>query len=110
MRRIRSRFVLFVIVGLTSPTLSMATESSQPRGTLNPAVQGELVKMEDKIVVVKDQSGKERWLNIDQDTAQIGVFRQGAYVQAWVLPNGRTESIIAFRTNRDSERELTSKP
>lgn len=110
MQRLRGGFVLFAIMGLISPTLLQANESSQSQGTMNPAVQGELVRMEDTIFVVKDTSGHERRLEVDQNTAQIGVFHQGVYVQAWVRPDGRTESIVAFRTNRDSERELATRP
>jgi len=109
MQRFLRGSIMFTVLGLILPSLAMATETSRSQGSMKPAVQGELVKIEDKIFTVKDPSGKERQLKIDQETAQVGVFHQGVYVQAWVLPDGRTESIIAFRKNKDSERELVTR-
>lgn len=110
MQRFLQGSLAFTVIGFILPSLAIAAETLPSQGSVNPAVQGELVKIEDTVITVKDPTGKERQLNIDRETAQVGVFRQGAYVQAWVLPNGRTESIIAFRTNRDSERELATRP
>jgi hypothetical protein len=109
-RRILQGSIVAAVLGLIIPSLAMATETSRSQGRVDPAVQGELIKIEDKVFTVKDPTGKERQLKIDQETAQVGVFHQGVYVLAWVLPDGRTESIIAFRKNKDSERELAAQP
>lgn len=110
MQRFLQGSIVVTVLGLFLPSLSMATETPRSQGNVYPAVQGELIKIEDKIFTVKDPTGKERQLQIDQETSQVGVFHQGVYVQAWVLPDGRTESIIAFRKNKDTERELSTQP
>ncbi len=70
-------------------------------------VWGQVINIDADRWTVKSQDGKEWLLRIDQETIQVGSFDQGAYVQAWVWPDGRTESIIAYRTNRETERELS---
>lgn len=102
--------LLFALAGLFSPPTVTATETTRSQGTTIPSVQGELVKIEDAVFTVKDPHGNERRLKVDRHTVQFGVFHQGVYVQAWVRPDGLTESIVAFRTNRDSERELATRP
>lgn len=110
MRPTRHAVLLCALAGLFFPPIVTATETTRSQGPANPSIQGELVKIEKTILTVKDPSGKERQVKVDQHTAQFGVFHQGVYVQAWVRPDGRTESIVAFRTNRDSERELATRP
>jgi hypothetical protein len=65
--------------------------------SLSPAIHGELVKMEGQIYTVKDKTGRTQQLRIDRETKMGGVFRTGDYMQAWVLSDGRTESIIAYK-------------
>lgn len=110
MRRFLQGSIVVTVLGLFLPSLSMAIEASRSQGSVNPAVQGELIEVEDNIFTVKDPTGKKQQLKIDQATTQVGMFHQGDYVQAWVLPDGRTEFIIAFRKNKDTERELSRKP
>lgn len=102
--------ILVAFLGLILPALATATDMSRSRGSVPSPVVGKLIIVEDTIFTVKDPNGRERQLKIDHETAQFGVFHQGVHVQAWVLPDGRTESIIAFRTNRDTERELAEQP
>jgi hypothetical protein len=96
-----------LIMGLLLPTWSLATESPADPNQAKSSVLGEVVKIDDSIFTVKDQSGKELQLKIDQRTTQVGMFHQGTHVRAWVLPDGRTESIIEFRT---TERDPSPKP
>lgn len=109
MQSVLQRSIMVAIMGLYIPVAALAAETPHLQGVVNPAVQGELIKIDDKIFTVKDPSGKERQLTIDQETVRVGVFHQGVYVQAWFHPDGRTESIVAFRKNRDTERELSSR-
>jgi hypothetical protein len=102
--------VLVAVLGLILPSLATATDMARSRGSVPSPVEGKLIIVKDTIFTVKDLNGRERQLKIDQRTAQFGEFHQGVHVQAWVLPDGRTESIIAFRTNRDTERELAEQP
>ena len=97
-------FVLMAVLGLSLSSLLTATETPRPATSPLPAVQGELIKIEGDLFTIKDPTGKEKQLRIDQETRVVGVFHQGDYVQAWVLPDGRTESIIAFRKDTDKER------
>lgn len=95
-----------LIMGLLLPTWSQATEPPAVPSQAKSSVLGELVSIDDSIFTVKDQSGKELQLKIDHKTTQVGMFHQGTHVRAWVLPDGRTESIIEFRT---TERESSAK-
>jgi hypothetical protein len=88
----------------------LAIDTPYAQTAKKPAVLGELIKIEDQVLTVKDPTGKELQLTIDQGTTQVGMFHQGVYVQAWLLPDGRTESIVAYRTNKDTERELAARP
>lgn len=96
-----------VIMGLLLPTWSQAIEPPAAPSQAKSTVLGELVSIDDSVFTVKDRSGKELQLKIDHRTTQVGMFHQGTQVRAWVLPDGRTESIIEFRT---TERETTQKP
>ncbi len=98
--------ILFVSISFF-PSESAATEISRQQSQENPPVLGELVKIEANVLTVKDPDGNERQLTIDHQTTKVGALDRGVYVQAWVLPDGRTESIVAFRTNRQTERELS---
>jgi hypothetical protein len=102
--------ILLTALSLSIPSWSQATETSRTQGHAHSPVLGELIKVQANVLTVIAPDGKEQQLTIDQDTAQIGIFHQGVYVQAWVLPDGRTESIIAFRTNKHTVRELSMQP
>lgn len=102
--------MLMGIIALALPSFSLATERPDVRQSTLPAIQGELIKMEGEIYTVKDPAGKTQQLRIDRETKLVGVFRTGDYVQAWVLPDGRTESIIAFKKDKDTGQGVPALP
>lgn len=96
MRTVMLGSLLFI--GILFPAGPMALELPIAPGQAKSSVLGELVRIDDSTFTVKDQLGKEQELKIDNRTTQVGRFHQGTHVRAWVLPDGRTESIIEFRT------------
>jgi len=107
-RRLLTIILPIIVLGISDSSLAIAGEFSRGSGEEYPTVQGQLVTMDGNILTVKDSDGKRQRLVIDQETAQFGALHQGVHVQAWMDEDGRTESIVAFRTNRDTERELAA--
>jgi hypothetical protein len=107
MQRLLPASLVVAAIGLILPAFTLAIERSEAQPILSPAIHGELIKMEGEIYTVKDKTGRTQQLRIDRETKIVGVFRTGDYVQAWVLPDGRTESIIAYK---DMGQSLPTQP
>jgi len=110
MQRLLQGALLMGVIGFPIASSSSATDRPDIRPNTSPAIQGELVKMEGELFTVKDPTGRQQQLRIDRDTKMVGVFRTGDYVQAWVSPDGRTESIIAFKKDKEPGQGLPSQP
>ncbi len=107
MQRLLPASIVAAAIGFILPAFTLATEKSEAQPILSPAIHGELIKMEGQIYTVKDKTGRTQQLRIDRETKMVGIFRTGDYVQAWVLPDGRTESIIAYK---DMGQSLPTQP
>lgn len=110
MQRILQGAALMGVIGLAIASFSLATDRPETRPGTSPAIQGELIKMEGELFTVKDPTGRKQQLRINRDTKLVGVFKTGDYVQAWVLPDGRTESIIAFKKDMEPGQGLPPQP
>jgi len=97
MQKFLSGSILLIVIGFTVPSFSLATEKLDGRPVTLPAIHGTLIKMERDIFTVKAPTGRRQRLSIERETKLVGHFQTGNYVQAWVLPDGRTESIIAYK-------------
>jgi hypothetical protein len=97
MQKLLSGTILLTVLGFTLPSFSLDTDKPNGGPTTSPAIHGVLVKMEGGILTVKAPTGRRLQLSIDRETKMVGDFQTGNYVQAWVLPDGRTESIIAYK-------------
>jgi hypothetical protein len=97
MQKLLQASIFLALVGFTLPSLCFGTEGPDTRPITSPAVHGQLIKMEGNLFTIKAPTGQMRQLRIDQETKLVGEFRTGDYVQAWLLPDGRTESIIAYK-------------
>lgn len=97
MQKLLSGSILLTLIGFTLPSFALDTEKPGGRPATSPAIHGVLVKKEGDIFTVKAPTGRKLQLSIDRETKMVGDFQTGSYVQAWVSPDGRTESIIAYK-------------
>lgn len=57
------------------------------------AIQGEITRVQDDIYVVKDASGREVALHVDQSTQKSGEFQEGDKIKAQVTADGHALSL-----------------
>jgi hypothetical protein len=91
-----------VIAWLSLPIVTLAagsgTESKPGAGShVAQFIRGELVKIEGQFYVVKESSGKEVRLMVDDHTKLIGTLQPGAKIEAQVMEDGYATSIKEVR-------------
>ncbi|MER3423423.1 MAG: hypothetical protein C4293_09530 [Nitrospiraceae bacterium] len=67
--------------------------TSEPSGTKSSVVRGEVLKIEGSAYVIKESSGREIRLPVDQDTRMEHTPKVGDKIVAQMAEDGRTRSI-----------------
>jgi hypothetical protein len=97
--------IVMAVLALTVPLipmLALATERTDTKKIISPAIQGTLIKIEEGVFTVKSTTGQTKRVRIDFDTKMAGIYREGEYIQAWLLPDGRAESIVSFKDTKQN--------
>ena len=81
------------VQGSHSPNLKEGANAASEGGTPRSVVTGELVKIDGKYYVVKDQSGKEPRIRLDERTTMNAHPKVGDKIRAHVKPQGYAYSI-----------------
>ena len=76
-----------------SPNLKEGASAASEGGTPRSAVTGELVKIDGKYYAVKDQSGKEPRIQLDERTTMNAVPKVSDKIRAHVKPQGHAYPI-----------------
>lgn len=74
--------------GMGSGPSGMGSESQGMGAGQSLSIQGEITSVEDEMYVVKDSSGREISLHVDQSTQKSGEFEEGDQIKAEVTPDG----------------------
>ena len=69
--------------GMSSDTQSMGSGTQGPQ-----SIEGEILKVEGDLYTVKDATGKEVQLHVDESTQQSGKLKEGDQIEAEVTPEG----------------------
>ena len=91
MKKLIGLFVFTMILGVGVATVSSAAGDMAAPGP--QSIRGDLLKIEGDFYVVKDMSGKETRMHVDQTTTLDGGFKTGDKVEAQVTDKGHAFSI-----------------
>jgi uncharacterized protein YdeI (BOF family) len=73
----------------SSPGMSSDTQDPMGSGTQGrQSIEGEILKVEGDLYTVKDATGKEVQLHVDESTQQSGKLKEGDQIEAEVTPEG----------------------
>ncbi len=77
------------VIGSESPGTGSGMGSHTPgMGSESLTIQGELLRVQDELYVVKDASGQEVALHVDQSTQKTGEVKEGDQIKAEVNQDG----------------------
>lgn len=93
----------------TDPMGGMGSQSSPGMGSESQgmgagqalSIQGEITSVQDEMYVVKDSSGREIALHVDQSTQKSGEFEEGDKIKAEVTSDGH-----ALKLEKDDQSSL----
>ena len=90
--------IMVLVLGIVLPTLALAagaaTESKPGElADMTQYLRGELLKVEGSTYIVKDSSGKEFRLMVDNHTTLVGTFQPGSKIEAQITADGYAISI-----------------
>jgi hypothetical protein len=74
----------------TTPTDPMSGGSSQGMGspTGGESITGEILSVQGEMYTVKDSTGKEVQLHVDDSTQKSGKLKEGDQIEAQITPDG----------------------
>jgi ribosomal protein S1 len=101
--------LVFLMITVSAPG---STREPVRAATAAKSITGEIVKVEGQIYVVKDPTGQEVRLHVDESTARLdqAVLQVGDPIQAYVTPEGHATSIRNLGPADSIEHEDTRKP
>jgi len=95
-----------VRIGETEPASPQDTSTSQkPASAISSMkVEGELLKVQGRYYVIKDDQDKEMYLLVGPDTELAGPFKPGDRIEVWTAPIEHAVAIRATSLELDSDR------